>query len=238
MELPYLSVEQMRTVDRLMVDSYGVSSLQMMESASRHLARLTCTLFFGDDPRGKRISVLAGAGGSGGAGLSAARRLLGWGGEVDIWLSSLREQYTGAADRQLRSLEMMQARVRGPEIEPRYEANVILDALIGYSLHGSPKGRAAQLIRAANSHGAPILALDVPSGVDADSGDVHDPAIKAAATLTLALPKRGLKNREARPYVGELYVGDLSVPPSLYERPEIGVKVGPIFATEEIIRVW
>ena len=113
-------------------------------------------------------------------------------------------------------------------------ADVVIDALIGYSLRGDPQGPAAALIRATNGHGAPVLALDVPSGVDSTTGVAHEPAVQATATLTLALPKTGLW--DARQHVGELYVADIGVPPRLYKN--LGLDIGPLFATDEIIRVW
>ena len=116
--------------------------------------------------------------------------------------------------------------------------DLIVDALIGYSLRGAPEGLTAHLILAANSHSAPILALDVPSGVDTSTGTAYQPAIRATATLTLALPKEGFRSSSAREHVGELYLGDISVPPEWYERPPLGIKVGPVFATDDIIRIW
>ena len=87
-------------------------------------------------------------------------------------------------------------------------------------------------------HGAPILSLDVPSGIDTASGVVYEPAIRAAATLTLALPKEGLRSEQAREMVGELFLADISVPPELYAAPSLGLDVGPIFAKEDVVRVW
>ena len=87
-----------------------------------------------------------------------------------------------------------------------------------------------------------MLALDVPSGVDAASGTCFDPAIHAEATLTLALPKVGLQSEPARERVGELYLGDISVPAELYANPSLNLKlnveVGPIFAEDDVVRVW
>ncbi|MCD4751773.1 MAG: NAD(P)H-hydrate epimerase [Anaerolineaceae bacterium] len=97
---------------------------------------------------------------------------------------------------------------------------------------------AADLIRWANAQPAPILSLDVPSGLDSTNGTVYDPAIKATATMTLALPKQGFKIPEAKTRVGELYAADISVPPSLYAEPSLGLDVGPLFAESEIIRLW
>ena len=114
-------------------------------------------------------------------------------------------------------------------------AGLIVDALVGYSLRGAPAGPAAALIRAANGHRAPILSLDVPSGVDSTTGQVYDPAIRASATMTLALSKDGLSVPQVREQVGELYLADIGVPPEVYTRPSLGFKVGPIFAREEIL---
>ena len=88
--------------------------------------------------------------------------------------------------------------------------------------------------RLANRQPAPILALDAPSGLDTATGEVFDPAINAAATLTLALPKQGLRTQ--REQVGELYLADISVPPALYEKT-LGLEVGPLFAESDIIRL-
>ncbi len=90
------------------------------------------------------------------------------------------------------------------------------------------------MIRWANGQPAPILALDAPSGLDTATGDVFDPTINAAATLTLALPKQGLRSRPA--HVGLLYRAAIRVPPALYEQA-LGLEVGPLFAESEVVRL-
>lgn len=117
------------------------------------------------------------------------------------------------------------------------EPELVIDGLIGYSLAGAPRGGVSDLIRWANAVSAPTLALDVPSGLDAGTGVARDPAITAAATLTLALPKRGLQSAGAAAHVGELYLADIGVPPRLYARPGLDLEVGPIFATSDIVRL-
>jgi NAD(P)H-hydrate epimerase len=104
-------------------------------------------------------------------------------------------------------------------------ADAILDALIGYSLQGPPREPIASLIRAANHASAPVIALDVPSGLDGDSDQPFDPTVRAATTLTLALPKVGLMRSAARDRVGDLYLADISVPVQVYRR--LGVETGP-----------
>jgi YjeF-related protein N-terminus len=116
-------------------------------------------------------------------------------------------------------------------------AQLIVDGIIGYSLSGAPRSAAAELIRWANAHGAPILVLDTPSGIDTTTGAIFDPAIRATATMTLALPKAGLRAPGVEPQVGELYLADISVPPELYASPALGLHVEPLFARDEILRL-
>jgi NAD(P)H-hydrate epimerase len=112
-------------------------------------------------------------------------------------------------------------------------ADLILDALIGYSLSGDPRGAVAEWIERVNVSKRPVLALDTPSGLDTTTGIPAASCIRAKATMTLALPKTGLLTPQAQSFVGDLYVADISVPPELYKR--IGVTVAPIFSQETII---
>ena len=155
---------------------------------------------------------------------------------MKVMLSAPESRLTEVPRHQLAVLQRM-----GVKIDATSElsqADLIIDALIGYSLRGAPSGTTAQLILAATEHGAPILSLDVPSRIDTATGVVHEPAIRAKATLTLALPKEGLRSEQAREMVGELFLADISVPPELYAAPSLGLDVGPIFAKEDVVRVW
>ena len=238
-DVPFLSTEQMREVDRAMIDDYGILLIQMMENAGRNLAHLARERFLDGNPAGRRVLVLAGSGGNGGGGLVCGRRLRNWGATVEVWTSSPPGKFSEVPRRQLSILERMgvisQAAGEDVSLPP---ADLIIDALIGYSLRGAPAGPAAPLIRAANAHAAPALALDAPSGVDTATGTAHDPAIVATATMTLALPKQGLRSAEAKRSVGELYLADIGVPPELYAGPKLGIEVGALFAQEEIVRIW
>ena len=91
--------------------------------------------------------------------------------------------------------------------------DLLIDAVIGYSLRGAPRGRSLDLIEAMNSSDTPVLALDVPSGVDATTGEAPGAAVRADATLTLAAPKTGLRTAYG---VGDLFVADISVPQSVF----------------------
>lgn len=232
--LPTLTTAQMIEVDRAMIEDYHIELLQMMENAGRALAHLARSRFLGGNPRGKTVIVLAGTGGNGGGGLVAARRLHNWGAQVFVALTQSAGALRGVPAHQLDILKRMNIPiVDSASLHPT--PNLILDAIIGYSLSGPPRGAAAALIEWANRQPAPILALDTPSGLDVTSGTAHDPTIRATATLTLALPKQGLLTPHSKPFVGELYLADISVPPELYAR--MGISIPPLFAESEIIPV-
>ncbi len=228
----------MREVDRAMIEDYGVQLIQMMENAGRSLAQLARDRFLGGDPRGRRVVVLAGKGGNGGGGLVCARHLSNWGTHVRVFAAESRAAFEGVSGHQMSILEKMGANISYGTISGELpNADLIVDAVIGYSLQGSPRGTAALLVAAANAHPAPVLSLDVPSGIDATTGAIGEPAIRATATLTLALPKSGLFAKDVPPYVGDLYLGDISVPPQLYGGLGLEPEVGPIFATDPVIRL-
>ncbi|HSG80651.1 MAG TPA: NAD(P)H-hydrate epimerase [Gemmatimonadota bacterium] len=106
-------------------------------------------------------------------------------------------------------------------------------------LGGDPRGKRVVVAAGSggNGGGVPILALDAPSGIDATTGSVFDPAIRATATMTLALPKQGLGAVGVAEYVGELYLADIGLPPALYAERSVGVEVANLFAEDDIIRL-
>jgi NAD(P)H-hydrate epimerase len=236
-DIPYVTTAQMIEVDRAMVEDYRIELIQMMENAGRHLAHLARRRFLGGDARGKRVAVLAGGGGNGGGALVAARRLHNWGATVCVHLGKSGEAMAPVPARQLDILRRMAVPIAAIGATPDGRFDLVLDGLIGYSLRGAPHGEMAALIRWANRQQAPVLALDTPSGVDAGKGTAYDPAIRASVTLTLALPKRGFLAAEVKAYLGELYVGDIGVPPSLYAAPALGLQAGAWFARDEIVRL-
>jgi len=220
--VPALTTEQMRAVDRAMVEDLHIDLVQMMENAGRNLAELAITRFSPSS-----ATVLAGPGGNGGGGLVAARHLANRGCQVQAVLSEP-DRLTPVPAHQADILARM-----GVTIASRpAAADLIIDALIGYSLRGDPAGTAAELITWANGQAAPILALDTPSGLDLTSGAAGTPAVRAAATLTLALPKVGLLDA---PDVGELYLADISVPPLVYRR--MGIPVPELFRQSSLLRI-
>ena len=238
-ELPYLTTEQMIEVDRLMIEVYHINLIQMMENAGRNLAQLARGRFLAGNPEQKRVTILAGTGGNGGGALVCARRLHNWGAVVEVFVTKLDADFTSVPAHQLDILRRMNVRIAPADaVEQAAAPDLIIDGILGYSLNGAPRGSAARLIRWANAQAYPILALDAPSGVDTTTGRVFVPAIKAAATITLALPKVGLRVIGVDLQVGELYLADISVPSELYAEPSLNLVVDPIFATSDIVRLW
>jgi NAD(P)H-hydrate epimerase len=230
--MPILTTAQMAEVDRLMIEEYQILLIQMMENAGRSLAELAQRLL-GGQVEGRSIAVLCGAGNNGGGGLVAARHLHNWGTEVNVKLAFDPKRLKEIPAHQWQILaEMSLASNSEPDLE---SADLIIDALIGYGLTGDPRQPVAGWIERANSAGRPILALDAPSGLDTTSGVPGKPCIQAAATLTLALPKTGLTTPQAKHYVGDLYLADISVPLELYQR--LGIEVPNLFATDRILQV-
>jgi len=230
---PALTTAQMIEVDRAMVEDYHIELIQMMENAGHTFAELARRWLRGT-VKGHSVIVLCGSGNNGGGGMTAARRLHNWGADVIVALTKTADELRGVPAHQLDILQRMNISIIEPASLPS-TPSLILDAIIGYSLSGPPHGVAAELIHWANNQNVPVLSLDTPSGLDVTSGIAHDPTIRAAATMTLALPKKGLLNLQAAAFVGDLYLADISVPPELYAR--LGIAVPPLFADGDLIRV-
>jgi NAD(P)H-hydrate epimerase len=237
-DVPFLTTEQMIEVDRAMMEDFRIDLIQMMENAGRALAIVARERFLGSDPEGRRMVVLAGTGGNGGGALVAARRLHNWGADVRVFVTKPIDGFTPVPAHQLDILHRMNVPVDPAErVGSSQVPDLVLDGVIGYSLKGAPRSEAARLIRWANTQPAPVLALDAPSGVDTTTGKAFDPAVRATATMTLALPKDGLRAPGVESHVGELYLADISVPPALYTNERLGLSVGPIFSAGDIVRL-
>src|SRR5262249_45221279 len=206
--VPWVSVEQMREVDRIMVEELGISLVRMMENAGRSLAQLARDLL-GGDTRARSILVLVGPGGNGGGGLVAARHLASAGARVAGALSAPPPRAAPAPARR-HTNPPPPARPPPPGSDSAPPTHPPVAAWLGYGQRGDPHGDAAVLIRWSAGHR--VLALDVPSGLELTSGWLRIPHVTAEATMTLAAPKTGLAAANAAEAVGRLFLADLSVP--------------------------
>jgi NAD(P)H-hydrate epimerase len=224
--VPAVTADQMREVDRITVDVFGLDILQMMEHAGHCLA-LNAIELLGRTTG--EVTILAGAGGNGGGGLCAARHLHNRGIRVNLVLDREASALREAAANQLHILQVTGLRPVGrfQAAEAIGRADLVVDALIGYSLRGAPRGRAAELIELGNEQAKCILSLDVPSGRDATTGETPGLFVRAKRTMILALPKTGLRSLP-----GELTLADIGIPPEVYR--QLGIVFEPFWGN----RTW
>ena len=215
MVVPAVTADEMREVDRVAVEDVGLDLVRMMEHAGRGLAGVVIDRIDTDGGRGDvSVTVLAGNGGNGGGGLAAARHLANRDYEVRVALDRDPEAVDGVTADQLRILDAMDVPITATA-EPTLDG-VVVDALIGYGLTDSPRGRAAELIAATADAAGPIVSLDIPSGVDATTGGRPGVAVDPDSTATLALPKTGLTAVD-----GDYRLIDLSIPDAVYDRASL-----------------
>lgn len=232
-EFPLLTTAQMVEVDRLMIEEWHINLVQMMENAGRSLAEIT-RRYLGGTVKGKPVVVLCGTGNNGGGGMVAARHLHNWGAQVALVVIGSIDHLKDMPAQQLNSIQKMGLVASSPNLDT---ADVILDAMIGYGLRGSPRPPISDWINRANASRKPIIALDTPSGLDTTSGIPSESCIRAGLTLTLALPKVGLVKPSAQSYVGDLFLADIGVPPEVYAAPSLRLEVISPFGAEPIVKL-
>jgi NAD(P)H-hydrate epimerase len=225
----------MAAVDRIMAERFGVQPVQLMEVAGLAIATAVRAWFAsslrGPDP----IVILAGSGGNGGDALVAARFLHAWSAPIRIVTGKPVGDLTDLAGQHLRSADALGIPIDDSSTDLT-GASLVIDGLLGFSTTHAPSGRTAELIQRANAQPAPVLAIDVPSGINATTGEAYDPCIRAGLTVTLALPKSGLLAPRAQPFVSTLLLADIGVPPVAYA--QLGVPVpADLFAGGTLVPV-
>jgi NAD(P)H-hydrate epimerase len=239
-DVSMVTAAQMAEVDRSAVEEFGITLLQMMEQAGSHLADVV-RLEAGGHLKDLRIVVAVGPGNNGGGGLVAARHLANRGASVRVVLARPALRMSEAARHQLATLIAMEMHccvatydLTDDELERVLaNADVVVDAVLGYRIHDAPTGEAERLIGFITRAGRPVVSLDLPSGLDPDSGEAAGIAIAATATLTLALPKPGLFQGEGPDRAGRVYLGDIGLPEALYTG--LGISVGHPFSAGLIV---
>ncbi len=215
--LPLPAAEAMRAIDRWAIDEQGVPSLDLMERAGIGVARAVEELA----PDGL-VTVLCGKGNNGGDGLVAARVLREAGREVAVLTAGPPEELRGDARENLLRLGGTPP-VQFESGRPLAGSAVVVDALLGTGFAGEPRGTVAAAIDAANSAGAPIVSVDVPSGVDASTGVVAARAVLAAITVTFHAAKPGLWIHPGKTHAGEVRTLDIGIPRGAPATADVGL---------------
>lgn len=227
-----VTAAEMRAIDKTAIEGYGIPSLILMEHAGLAVARRSWRELVAT--RSRKAVVFAGRGNNGGDGVVAARHLSNWGARVKVFLAGDPERVSKDM-----AVQLAMARRLGIEVVPLREdtesrarlnaatADLIIDALLGTGSRGEPRGLVALAIDIINGAGRPVLAVDIPSGLDADTGAAPGPVVQATWTVTLGLPKVGLLLPPGRELAGHLVVADIGLPRALVTDSPVPAAAAP-----------
>lgn len=226
-DIPAVTGSQMQQLIMLATGKFGLDNRVLVEHTARNLVKLAETV--GDSGP---VLVVAGRGNNGSGGLAAARLLAARGRRVWVVPTHEAENYSGTPKEQLEHLKHFD-RVKVRNSLPKMKFAVIIDAAIGTNLEGPPRGRTLDVITVLNHSDADccVISLDVPTGMLADTGETPGDVVKADITMSVALPKVGVKPGGN---VGRLFVGDLSLPAGLFEALRIDNVELPGYLTEVV----
>jgi NAD(P)H-hydrate epimerase len=210
-----LSRAQVREIDRLSAERYHIPSIVLMENAARGAADVACNML--GPGRGKSVLIVCGGGNNGGDGLAAARHLHNCGHRVTIALTIDPAKYKGDAliNWQIVSAMNLPRQPAAPEKLAAARADLLLDAIFGTGLAAAPRDPFPALVDAIAQSQIPVLAIDLPSGLDCDTGRPPGACIRAARTVTFVAQKGGFAAPEARPFLGDVTVAPIGCPAEL-----------------------
>lgn len=221
--MPTMSRDEVREFDRRAIEELGVPAVVLMENAGRQAADEAARLM--RECGGRRAVVVAGAGNNGGDGFVVARHLAVRGFEAAVVLVGDKEKLRGEAAVNFAVLGKIGIAVReaGADAAARIgeaarEADLVVDALLGTGLAGEVREPYRSVIETINAIKKPVLAIDIPSGLDADTGRALGAAVRATATVTFVAAKKGFAAREAEEYLGLVTVADIGVPRGISQR--------------------
>ncbi len=216
------TVEQMRELDRRAVGEHRIPELVLMENAGLGAVEALARELAPAPVAGRRVVILCGPGNNGGDGFVVARQLHARGARVRVSILADPERYGGAAADNLRALRTLDVPCATPRdgtrvAEQLAAADLAVDALLGTGLTRDVGGLLAEAVEALNRWDGPVLSLDIPSGIQGDTGAVRGVAVQARATVTFGLPKRGNLLYPGAGHGGRLYVTRISFPPELID---------------------
>jgi len=241
----------MRAIDRKAIEGMGIPGVVLMENAGLQVARAAAEMLLdltqegwlavSEGPLimpkeglgGKKVAIVAGKGNNGGDGFVVARHLHQRGAAVKIFVAGEPESLQGDARINLEIIQRIglpilpvldATSLEGMERWAR-EADLIVDALLGTGIHGPVRDPIASAIEAIDRCATPVLAVDVPSGLDSDSGQICGVCVRATRTITLALPKVGLVTYPGASYAGQVTVADIGIPKSLLQDEPVGLEL-------------
>lgn len=212
-----LTNSEAHRVDQYAIHTLGIPGTELMKKAGSYVSRKT-KKYLKHVP-GSQVDIFCGTGNNGGDGFVAAQQLSDWGVTVNIWLAGEPEKIQGDArhyyeqclDKPI-SIRNLKGQRELPTVKEIAQSDLIIDALLGTGFRGEVKGIIKELIDIINDSGRPVIAVDIPSGVSGDTGQVGGTAVEATATVTMGFLKRGLFFQPGKRLAGEIFLADLKYP--------------------------
>jgi len=220
-KMKYITSQKMREIDKLTQEEFGIPAIILMENAGRMASQVAFDMLL-KSKKGKVICI-CGRGNNGSDGFVSARHLFNNGVDIEVFLVGELFQFKGDAKINFDILRKIKVRIRILKTDNDLKlfkeklkgAELIIDAIFGIGLSGEVKEPYRSIIKVMNKSKKPILAIDVPSGLDATEGKILGVCVKAAKTVTFALPKIGFIRNDGPFYIGELVTVDISIPKEL-----------------------
>ena len=216
-----LSCEQVRRLDKLAIGSIGISGAVLMENAGRGITDAIGD-YLGGGLDGKSVGIVAGGGNNGGDGFVVARHVMIRRGRAVVFLVTPADKITGEAAANLAVLKALGGEVRdatGEALADLSESlatfDLLVDAIGGTGITGELRGDLAEAVGQINAAGRPIVAVDIPTGLDCDTGTAPGEAVRAVMTVTMVARKIGFDAPGAAEFTGKVVVVDIGVPPEL-----------------------
>lgn len=203
-----VSESQMKAIDHFTIEEIGISSLVLMERAALGIANKIATHY-----ENRKIAILCGTGNNGGDGIAIGRILYLKGYEVVLYLVDDFEKASDQTSSQLRMAQNLNVPIKKSLPKSSQDNHIIIDALFGIGLNRDIDETYEKIITSINQSDATIIAVDIPSGLSADTGSPLNTAIKASKTYTIGFFKKGFTNLQAKKYTGEVETIDIGYPP-------------------------
>lgn len=235
-----VTASEMGSMDKKAINEYGIPGVVLMENAGLRVVEVISQIL--GDLKGKKVVIFAGKGNNGGDGFVVARHLHNLGSEVQVFLAAEPEHIKGDAAVNLNIWQRMGQKIYS--LTKNYNINsvrlalmnadLLVDALYGTGFKGTLREQIVPFVEAINNSSKPVVSIDIPSGLEADTGRANGPCVIASHTVTFALPKLGLVLPDARPFVGELHVVDISIPESV----TYGGDIKRFYITNTLVNDW
>lgn len=221
------TAEQMQELDRKSIEVYKIPGIVLMENAGRGAAEVISKTF--QDIQQRKVAVIAGKGNNGGDGFVIARHLMNQGATVKVFLLTDPRALRGDAETNYQIFSRMKGEVLPLPSSKDYQKikkdlekfDLLVDGIFGTGLDAEVRGYYREVIDHLNTLQKPIVAIDIPSGLDANTGKPFGTAIKATLTITFGLPKIGLLISPGLDYAGEVKVIDIGIPKKMVDEEKI-----------------